>query len=372
MTQTTDQTTDQTTGNDIYWVHCIRAMAVMSVVLLHSAAQVLQLDVPYASLDWWVGNSIDSALRMSVPLLFMITGFLLVGKREPLKIFFNKRFGKIIIPLLVWSTVYICWLVFVEAGNPTPISPYSQEIIDDMTQGFPVSLLRLLLAPAYYHLWFMYALIGVYLCLPLLRLLVQQADRQMLWYFIALWIPATFVFPWLHHSKIYVLIELKMVSGHIGYLVLGYLLGTMPLSKKLFIWMWPLFVVSVTITAVGTWWLSSAEALNQTFYSPVPNVLGMTISSFIILRYLGENSVWLQSARIKPLILQCSTCAFGIYLVHALFLFSFHKGLFGFTLDAVQGNALVFIPLTAIVVYLVSFAVVLGLRKVPYLRAAVP
>lgn len=356
---------------DVYWVHLIRVMAVVFVVLLHASAQVLQLDVVFASGQWWVGNVIDSALRMCVPLLFMITGFLLLTKSEPLGTFFNKRLSKIAVPLLVWSAVYIVWLLLVESKDPTPISPFSKEIADAVVSAFPFSLLGLLFAPAYYHLWFMYALIGVYLCLPVMRVLVQNADRKILWYFIAAWSVVTFVFPLLKLAGMHNLIEMNMLSGNMGFVLLGYLLGTANISRRAYLWMWPLYLLSVAVTAIGTFFISSSEGLNQTFYGSVPNVLLMTVSSFIILRYLGETSRVLQLAKVKSVLLNLSACTFGIYLIHALFLYIFHKGMLGFTLDAIQGPALIFIPLTAAAVYLLSWLSVSLMIRVPYLRGTV-
>lgn len=356
---------------DVYWVHLIRGLAVIFVVLLHASAQVLQLDVEFASGQWWAGNIIDSALRMCVPLLFMITGFLLVAKTEPLGVFFNKRLSKVAVPLVCWSAVYITWLLLVESKNPTPISPFSKEIADAVVNGFPFSLLGLLFAPAYYHLWFMYALIGVYLCLPIMRALVQGAERKVLWYFIAVWSVVTFGFPLLKMAGMYNLVEMNMVSGNMGYVLLGYLLGTAKISRRLYLCMWPAYIISVAITAYGTFAISSSEALNQTFYGNVPSVLLMTVSSFIVLRYLGETSRLLQASKVKLVVLNLSACTFGIYLIHALFLYIFHKGMLGFTLDAIQGPALLFIPLTAAAVYLVSWASVSVMARVPYLRGAV-
>ena len=361
-----------TNQQDYFWVHLIRSFAVMCVLMLHSAAQVLQLDVVFSSNDWWIGNIINSAMRMCVPLLFMITGFLLLGKSEPMEVFFRKRFSKIAIPLVVWSLIYIGWLLLVEVNNPSPISPTSDQVTESISALFPFSLVGIFFAPAYYHLWFMYALIGLYLCLPLLAILVHNAERKILWYMVILWSFSTFVIPAMQSANMYVLIELNMVSGNIGYLVLGYLLGTAQITKRLFMYMLPLFFISVAITALGTWWVSTPDNLNQLFYGSTPNILTMTISSFIILRYMGDKCGVLQTAKLKSVILQSSACAFGIYLIHALFLYSFHKGLLGFTLDSIQGNALIYIPLTAVVVYLSSFSIIYIVRKTPYLRAIAP
>lgn len=359
-------------NKEIFWVHFVRAMAVLFVVLLHVAAQILQLDVPFESYAWWVANIIDSAMRFCVPLLFMLSGFLLVGKQEPLGEFFRKRMSKIAIPLIIWSLVYICWILLVEAKDPTPISPFTEEIGQAVTQMFPFSLFGLLFAPAYYHLWFMYALIGLYLCIPLVRILVQNADRSLLKYFVVLWAIATYVFPALMQAKMYIGIDIGLVTGNVGFLVLGYLLGTTEITTRKVMLMFPLFVLGVTLTALGTWWISTPEELNQLFYGNMPNSLLMSIPGFLILRYIGQHSRLLNQGFVKKAILKCSQCAFGIYLVHALFLYCYHKGLFGFTLDAVQGEVLLFVPLTTIAVYASSLLVVSGLRKVPYLRAAVP
>ena len=357
---------------DVYWIHLIRMTSVMCVVILHSAAQVLQLDVTFESQNWWVANVIDSAMRMCVPLLFMITGFLLLGKSESLNLFFRKRFSKIVIPLVVWTAVYICWLIFVESKNPSPISPLAQETLHSLNEPLPFSLIRFLFTPAYYHLWFMYALIGLYLCMPCLRVLVQNSPRKLLWYFVIIWIIASYFFPLFAQANFVIYVDLNMVTGNIGYLVLGHLLGTIVVTRRLFLWMLPLFIASVVVTAVGTWWLSSPQKLDQFFYGSSPAIPVMAMSCFIILRYLGENWKVIQSPTIRSIIIQLSACTFGIYLVHVLFLYIFHKGMWGFTLDAVQGNSLIFIPLTAITVYLSSFLVIFLVRRIPVIKAVAP
>lgn len=373
FTEDKGQTKSHSRTQNIYWVHVIRAAAVIFVVLLHSSAQLLQLpNIEFASYQWWTGNIIDSSVRMCVPLLFMLTGFLLLGKDESAKQFFSKRFNKIAIPLLAWTVFYATWLVLVESKDPSPISPFSEEIATAITDMFPFSVLGLLLAPAYYHLWFMYALIGLYLCIPLLRILVQHAPRHLLWYFIALWSIATFVFQPISHSGFYILVDLQMVTGPAGYLILGYLLGQMTVSRKLF-WASLLgYFVSVAITAFGTYWVSSPEELNQVFYGFLPNILLMTVTGFIVLKYLGESPSWLTVGPVARLIHYLSACTFGIYLVHAWFLYVFHKGLFGITLDATQGDPIIFTLLTALTVYCCSLVVVSILRKIPKLNAIVP
>ena len=362
-------------NDELFWVHLIRALAVFFVVLLHSAAQVLQLDVPFGSTNWWAGNVIDSAMRFCVPLLFMISGFLLVGKQESLGVFFRKRLSKVTIPLLFWSGFYVLWIVFVEMDNPSPIAPFSQQIGEAVISMFPFSLVGLFVAPAYYHLWFMYALIGLYLSLPLLRVLVQNAQRSLLKYFVVLWAIGTYFWPLLTKAGMYVSVELGMVTGNIGFLVIGYLLGSADMNKhgsvKRLLIYGSLFVIGVFITAYGTFLISSESNFDQTFYGNMPNSLLMSIPGFLLLRYLGERQLFNHRIWLRNSVIVMSRCAFGIYLFHAWLLYVLHKGLLGFQLDAAQGNALIYIPLTTIVTYLLSLFVVYLMRKLSWTRAVV-
>ena len=80
----------------IYWVDFVRVCAIVGVVCLHMAAPLLH-EYNEASLGrWWVGNIFDSATRVCVPIFFMLTGFLLLGKQEIISEYISKRFSKIV------------------------------------------------------------------------------------------------------------------------------------------------------------------------------------------------------------------------------------------------------------------------------------
>jgi surface polysaccharide O-acyltransferase-like enzyme len=91
------------------WVDYIRVIASFSVILLHSTAPLIFKygDLPLT--HWMIGNIYDSAVRMCVPLFFMISGYLLLDKNESLVSFYKKRFNKIVPPLIAWSFFYVLW-----------------------------------------------------------------------------------------------------------------------------------------------------------------------------------------------------------------------------------------------------------------------
>lgn len=124
-----------------YWIDYLRAIACMLVVLVHTSAPYLNKLANIPMKSWYVGNVIDSFSRISVPLFFMISGYLFFGSKKP-KI---KNYMRILASLAFYSTVsYIYFVIFRD--------------ID------PVYLLKWVLTrPAFYHLWFLYSLIFVYL-----------------------------------------------------------------------------------------------------------------------------------------------------------------------------------------------------------------
>lgn len=65
----------------------IRVLAIFSVVLLHTSAGPFKV----WSENWMQFNILMSATRWCVPVLFMLSGALLIEKDEPLKVFFSLK-----------------------------------------------------------------------------------------------------------------------------------------------------------------------------------------------------------------------------------------------------------------------------------------
>ncbi len=155
------------------WADLIRVVATILVVTVHVSGQITNIWGEIPESEWFIANIYGGMARICVPLFFMISGYLLLPRSESLGTFYRKRMPKVVIPFLVWSLVYLGWYCGNHPGTCTP--PLIQKLL--FIQG------------TYYHLWFMYSLIGIYLILPVLRLLVRpEVDRKILWYLIGLWL----------------------------------------------------------------------------------------------------------------------------------------------------------------------------------------
>jgi len=54
-----------------------------------------------------IANIYGSIARISVPLFFMMSGYLLLPRTESLRSFYTKRMPKVVLPFIFWSVIYL-------------------------------------------------------------------------------------------------------------------------------------------------------------------------------------------------------------------------------------------------------------------------
>src|SRR5690606_41179250 len=100
----------------------------------------------------------------------------LLDKKEKTSAFYRKRLSKICIPFFVWSIIYLIYHFY--RYTHFNVLPFSQVIdisIDKLMHG------------ASAHLWFLYMIVGLYLAIPFLRIIINQASDKEILFFISLW-----------------------------------------------------------------------------------------------------------------------------------------------------------------------------------------
>jgi surface polysaccharide O-acyltransferase-like enzyme len=135
----------------------------VAVVWLHVCADVLlKPDVGLA--EWWTGNIADAASRWCVPMFVMLSGALLLSDRKPLspREFYIRRAARLLPALIFWTALY---LAYRRLRDHTSL----MELLKDTVKGEP-----------YFHLWFLYMIVGLYAVTPLLRIVVNHGGRRML------------------------------------------------------------------------------------------------------------------------------------------------------------------------------------------------
>jgi len=335
----------------------IRIVAVFQVVLVHLSYVIFFKD-DLLSANWMAANFYDSFSRMGVPLFFMVSGYLLLGKTEPLPDFFRKRFVKVGIPTLFWSIFYL--FRSVDAYSSGKMSP----------PAIALSILKAMyLGDVEIHLWFLYILVGIYFVVPILRMFVSAASRRDLAYFIGMWFVASSLLEmtqWL--TGFTTALVIPVVTGYVGYFVMGHYLASIELSRRGRILSAMGIVIAIAVTFFGTNILSAnAGPIDSYFYSyfSPPTVLA-AVFGFLLLKDLGQNPG--KAGRVMRVV---SANSFGIYLIHIFVIGSLQKGVFGFRLYSWMGPTWYMIPLTAMAVFFTSFVIVFVLRKIPVLKMLV-
>lgn len=140
----------------INWITNLRGIACLMVVMIHTTTWYITHPHSISLWNWDVANVLNSASRVSVPLFFMISGYLFFGERSARP----RHFLRIALCLLFYSAMALAYITLC-----TDISPAA-------------SLKNLLHRPVFYHLWFFFAIIVIYLVSPLIQ--VKQVSGKML------------------------------------------------------------------------------------------------------------------------------------------------------------------------------------------------
>ena len=340
------------------WIDLVRAAAVFQVVLVHLSYVILFKEDLFSP-NWIAANFYDSLSRMGVPLFFMVSGYLLLGKSEPAGAFLRKRFVKVGIPTLFWSAAYLLWSV--EAYRNGTMNPL----------GVALSMLKVMyLGDVEIHLWFLYILIGIYLATPILRLYVSGASRRDLAYFIGLWFLATPLFELAQRVVGYpTALAIPVVTGYVGYFMMGYLLAEVRPGRRGRLLAALGCIIAIAATFSGTNMLSAqAGQIDSYFYSyfSPPTALA-SICGFLLLKDLGQ-----RLGRAGKFVRRISEASFGIFLIHIFVIQLLRNGDLGFRLYSWMAPAAYMIALTGLAVCTLSFAIVFVLRKIPGIKMLVP
>ncbi|SDH35857.1 acyltransferase [Pseudomonas abietaniphila] len=237
-----------------YWCTNLRTLAMFMVISLHSSG-IWQYGNP-SSLNWNVANLINSLSRPAVPFFFMLTGFLLYGKKPQSFIDFARhRFGRILPSFIGVSVVAICYRVL--HGEVITISIFWQ----------------MLYIPQFYHLWFFYAISVVYLTIWIFRpsnvAPVAGATGCLVLILIVGGSLAQFLSSWAIRSETF--------AAYIFYAMAGYYIGNIPKNNYALVGSMAVGTISLLTVAVITRSSSlQAGATIQTWYeyTSLPVVIG--------------------------------------------------------------------------------------------------
>jgi len=338
-------------------VDIIRALAIVLVIMLHAAIEPtpgLQEPTQDAVMHFWASNIYNSVSRVSVPLFVMLSGALLLqpGKREPLGVFFKKRFLRIGPAFVFWGAAYFAWRFFV---NHEALSAGS------IVQG--------ILTGPYFHFWFMYMIIGLYLITPMLRLVVDYAERKLLTFLILLWFFAIAINPIIGIATGFRIDgNVFVIGGWIGYFLLGVYLQKERLRP---VFLYSVLFVALVWTIIGSWIVTYNVGGNASYFFYdflTANVILASAALFQLLLGVSPDFFNKRVPRFGKFVSLISQYTLPVYLLHVMVLESLEKGYFGFKLSVTTLNPFVEIPLITVVTLFICVGIVFLLKRIPFVK----
>lgn len=192
----------------VIYLDALRVLAILCVLFNHSGDSgyfwfTLTEEVPVQIVSIFV----SSFSKIGVPLFFMISGALLLGKDESLKDLYVKRVLKFVIILIVFSTIRYFHMVY--SGF---ISFEIQDLIKRTTTGQMMT-----------SYWFLYSYIAFLVSLPILRRMAKAFTDSEYIYLLFLYIIPCGVFGILARTLVgQIAIAVPFAADVIVYPLMGY------------------------------------------------------------------------------------------------------------------------------------------------------
>lgn len=317
------------------YIEAIRIFAILCVMFNHSGPRgsgyYQYTDSEICYFLSFLGNII---CNIGVPLFFLISGIVLLGKEELATKVYQKRIPRILSVLVIFS-----------------FTRYLYECLGLKKFGFDLSdfFIKLLSGDIFLPYWYLYAYVSLLLVLPFLRKLVQNISEQEGKIYLCLCIFFSIVMPIINQCGFGIYLEF-LLGDHILYFVIGYII------ERFFIDKWDkkktiACSFALAIVSIVTMYIMK----NNTFFCAP-----LTVSVYLIIRSINWNKF-----RVSNLIVYMGGCVFGVYLIE-----DYIRNALAFICDYLSPYIT---PIPACFVWLVlSFVVgtlvVSCLKKLPFLR----
>lgn len=288
----------------IDWIVYLKIFACVAVIMIHvingwtESAGITLVGKRYF-LDEIV---MQMLIRWAVPVFVMITGCLLLNPNKDVPIYKIKKYIiRMVCVLLTFGLIYCIIENFVTYGTK------------DIWKNMYLSFYNLILGKSWDHMWYIYALIGLYLITPILRSFVKTvSEKEFKFVFYFLFV-ISIILPTINH-----IFNIKLTSFYLeGFnLIVYYLLGYILCHKK---------INEKSVYVLGL--VGTVSYITLNCFGILKNSQSDVFIIFVamaIFTFFAKGHFKLKSNKIIDRI---SSDSFGIYIIHAFWINVFYKGL---------------------------------------------
>ena len=332
----------------------LRVICAFAVIVIHVSAQFVGAITSNPMYEGvYFDHILNDALyyglsRFAVPCFVMLSGaFLLDNDRNAdFSQFYRKSFKKLLIPVFVFSIIYFLYDYVLLIGK---IFVLHKEVLSMALLLEPVK--QLIAGTPFYHMWYMYMLIGLYALVPMVIRLKNEIGFDRFEKLAYIFVVVASLAGWVATQKVNW--DPGMSFRYLGYLMIGYVLRKRCYENNIRAWV---FIVAGLLIETINSFLRYHQILQRiaegdrvyTLYAPhAPLVVISSVLLFAGFAYLKTNIS----------IQRIASASFVIYLVHAgiLSCIQIISSPKFFALYDVMGDTRVIIPLVSVVTFLLSF-----------------
>lgn len=340
----------------VLYYDILNIAACFCVICLHCCSTVFDFRLDNS---WIFSLIVQVFTHWCVPVFFMLSGATLMGYRERYSTvdFFKRRFLKVFLPFLIWSTIYLIWKI--QMKWIPPISELGKRKVLTMYLNNEIEAI----------FWFFYPLLGIYFSIPVLSVLREKKYEKILYYMVGFGIVGYSVLPLcsslfgIYYNSTMLL---PMLNGYLLYALTGWLLSKERYSRRL---RWAVYLFGVVCAAVmfvKTYqWSVRDGVFNTTLrdYILLPTY-GMSAAVFLAAKHIRWK--FLETERARAVMKKLSGASFGIYLIHYIFLHLLFEN------ELINQTDIRWMLAGPIGVYFVSLLIVLLVKKIPILKHLFP
>ncbi len=334
----------------------LRIVAIVGVVSIHTFGALRTSPELAGSRSWWVAVALNAGFIWAVPVFVMISGALVLDERAyagGTASFYRRRLLRLAPAFVFWQVFYLIVV---------------RQLISGLDES-PGAILSLVLrGETYTHLYFLWLIVGLYAIAPALRAVLDRGGPRLaltLAGILLLVTVATYstaaLLSWGGQPTRITLLAFTQWVPYVGYFVAGYALRDVRLRGVPLWTTGALALVGIVWTVVQAGAVSGASivaaVLPQSYLGPVTALVAVALFVFVNSAVTREPGL-----RGAAVVRTLSDATFGVYLIHFVLLIlvrmvpMFHSAATTSVLSAL---------LVWIIVVLLSFAIVVPLRRVP-------
>lgn len=339
----------------------LRILSVIGVVAIHVFGNMVGNDTVRGSARWWGAVAVDLGFVWVVPVFVMISGALILEPRQfakgPLH-FYRRRLLRLGPAFVFWPLFYVFVVHSIMAGELADGRSFILGVVDGRS---------------YTHLYFLWLIVGLYIVAPVLAAFLHDGGPRRAGVFAAVVLVVTVgalvsatVLSAAGYERSVSQNALTQWLPYVGFFLAGWALRETVLRG------WRLLAV-VALAAGGT----ATVILQYGFQDRLPllsaflpvSYYGPVVATVALAWFVVTVSVlhdW-RPGRAAGLVRELSDASFGVFLVHFAIIHVVR------TVPALTPTD-EFLPVTTLVWILVtvlSFALVAGLRRVPWINRIV-